>query len=191
MASNISPQSITINNFSSLFSVVHATTTSEYNNYSPFHRQQATLAFFISALLNIIQLMPHSPFDTHPRIMKIAIISFFLYCIGCIVESMIITSNNNHLPQSIPPHVHSNVIQGSVRLLGYFSIASMAFIFLRSDSVWPPLLLFFTFLILMMLHCFLSHRQAFNSESYSNIHNCITRTGGIQNSGTLIRTLSV
>lgn len=190
MASSVSPQSITINNFSSLFSVVHATTTSEYK-YSPFHHQQATLAFFISALLNILQLMPHSPFDTHPRIMTMAIICFFIYCIGCIVESMIITSNNNHLPQSILPYVHSNVIQGSVRLLGYFSLASMAFLFLRSDSVWPPLLLFFTFFILTMLHCFLSHRQVFNLESHSNIHNFLTRTGGIQNSGTLIGTLSV
>lgn len=180
MAANGLRHSITFNHFSGQFNVVFASMTSEYINYSPLQHQQAVLAFVISALLNILQLKPHSPFDTHPKTMKMAVMFFLLYCFGCIVQSRS-TGSNNPLAQHSFPNANGNVIQSFVRLLGYFSLASLASILLYSDSVWPILFLIFTFFMMAMLtHWLLVHCKGLNERSNCNLRDSIPRTSFFQ-----------
>ncbi|KAK1405638.1 hypothetical protein POM88_005243 [Heracleum sosnowskyi] len=177
MTTNGSRQSITFNTFSGQLNVVFASVTLEYIKYSPLQHQQAILAFAISALLNILQLKPHSPFDTHPKIMKMAVIFFLLYCFGCIVESRIPVGTTNPLARRLFPNSDGNVVQSCVRLFGYFSLVFLASILLYSDSVWPLLFLIFTlFMMGMLMHWLLVHCKLLDESPNSNLHDYNPRT---------------
>lgn len=100
--------------------------------------------------------------------MKMAVIFFLLYCFGCIVESRITVATNNPLARRSFRNAHGNVIQRSVRLFGYCSLASLASIL----SVWPLLFLVFAFFIMgMLLHWLLPHCKVPNERSNFNLHN--------------------
>ncbi|WOG98956.1 hypothetical protein DCAR_0418302 [Daucus carota subsp. sativus] len=175
--------SIIFNNLSGQFSIVYASMTPDYISYSPLQHQQATLAFVISALLNILQLKSHSPFDTHPKLMKMAVIFFFLYGFGCIVESRITVSTLAR---------YYCIIQQTIRLVGYFSLATLASILFCSDSVWPLLFLVFAFFVMGMLwHWLLMHCKVLKEGSNSNFQNYYSRTSFFQAPVAVISTYPV
>lgn len=76
------------------------------------------LAFVVSSLLNILQLIPDSPFKTHPKTMFIVSISLLMYGVSCDVEKRYSHTNVEY----VNIVRHGSIMFGSLLVICLISI---------------------------------------------------------------------
>ncbi|KAL3499654.1 hypothetical protein ACH5RR_038747 [Cinchona calisaya] len=84
-------------------------------------RSQAIFVLIVTVLLNFLQLKyqgkDQSPFETHPKIALLAVVSLILYCILCNAKLRI---SGNH-----PNYIHC-LVKNSMVFFGFLSLASLS-----------------------------------------------------------------
>ncbi|KAI3508901.1 hypothetical protein L1887_23922 [Cichorium endivia] len=82
------------------------------------------LGFMVSSLLNFLQLVPDSPFMTHPKTVFVALASLVMYWVSCDAEDKF--SVTNHVYTNIARH--GRIIFGSLLLASLTSILVPSYI---------------------------------------------------------------
>ncbi|KAL7586059.1 hypothetical protein Lser_V15G44600 [Lactuca serriola] len=82
------------------------------------------LGFMVSSLLNFLQLVPDSPFQTHPKSVFLALASLVMYGASCDAED----KYTNHDPVYVNIARHGKILFGSLLLASLTSILVPSFI---------------------------------------------------------------
>ncbi|KAK1353414.1 hypothetical protein POM88_052549 [Heracleum sosnowskyi] len=108
-----------------------------------------TVSVLLTALQLKYQARSDSPFQDHPKAMAIAISSLLIFCMGCDLEQIFVSPRRFSTSATMLHHV--------LRLLGFTSLASLAYIIFSTSSSSIPLLIVFLIFTWFFLTRFVLH----------------------------------
>ncbi|KAK1353417.1 hypothetical protein POM88_052552 [Heracleum sosnowskyi] len=159
-STNSAPSLIVYLNFPWFFSASNAQFNVAFINMTPLpaiergnHGIVSIFGITVSVLLTALQLKyqarSDSPFQDHPKAMAIAISSLLIFCMGCDLEQIFVSPRRFSTSATMLHHV--------LRLLGFTSLASLAYIIFSTSSSSIPLLIVFLIFTWFFLTRFVLH----------------------------------